>query len=49
MNEEIIKLFLALGVYPILVVVGLVVVAPFIIGLIDRPKHRSSISHRIRR
>lgn len=49
MNEEIIKLFLVIGVYPLLILVGFLFVVPFLIGFIDRPKHRSSISHRIRR
>lgn len=48
MNEEIIKLFLVIGIYPLLILVGFLFVVPFIIGLIDRSKHRS-ISHRIRK
>lgn len=49
MNEEIVKLFLVVGIYPLLILITMVFIVPILVGFIDRPKRRSSISHRIRK
>ncbi len=49
MNIEVVELLLIIGIYPLLILVGILFIVPFLLGLIDHPKHRSSVPHRIRK